>query len=111
MATFNTVECEQKCNGIKVVPKSETVPKLVPVSFSGLERRMGCTSNDIGAEGSQFPNVIMGRKTEIKFQLGPLSFGAVYWGGDYFIHLFCKCSRAECPVPRSVDSVENDGEL
>lgn len=47
---------------------------------------MGCTSNDIGAEGSPFPNMIMGRKTEIKFQLGPLSFGAVYWGGDYFIY-------------------------
>lgn len=64
-----------------------TVPKLVTVSFSGLERRKGCKTNEIGAEGSLFPNMMMGQN-ETKFQLGSLSFGDIYLDGCLFLPLF-----------------------
>lgn len=81
------------------------VPKLVAVSFSGLERRKGCKSHETGVEGSLFSIMIMGGAgTEIKFQLGPLLFRGIYFDG----HLFYKCLRAGYPVPETSDRVESD---
>lgn len=84
------------------------IPKLVAVSFSGLERRKVCKSHEMGVEGSLFSIMIMGGGTEVKFQLGPLLFRDIYFDGHVFIHLFYKCLRAGYPVPETSDRVESD---
>lgn len=83
--------------------------KLATVSFSGLEGRKGNRDNEIEAERSLFPSMIMGGK----FNKSPTRAALVwcYLFGWTFLHSLTLCLWAESPVPETSDGVESDAEL